>query len=239
MKKNKIIALLALFMFFCGCLGGGPPKSSSTTITLEANSEPYLKINSQKIIMNQFSVDEAYLNKPGFIVLIAGYGGNDSVVVGVSPIFEDAARNINIAVLNYSGQSPIHAVACYDNGDGVFNYSADVQTDVVVVFNVTEGTTSTTTISTTSSTTLYEPKLEHIVINDFEFKPDNLVIHKGDSVKWINQDSAEHRIIASNVFDSGTIREDENFVYTFTMEGVYHYKCDFYPVMTGLIIVEG
>ncbi|MEA1924539.1 MAG: cupredoxin domain-containing protein [Candidatus Altiarchaeota archaeon] len=237
MDKYAIIPL-TIILFLGGCLHNN--QEDTTTSTIKADEKkPSISIKSQKMIMEHFKVNEAYLNKPGFIVLYAYYGGNDSVIIGVSPIFQDNARDINIRVLNYSGQSPLHAVAYYDNGDSSFNPLSDYRTDYAEEFTVTEGTTSTTTTTTTSTTTTHQPTLEHIVIKDFEFKPDNLIIHKGDTVKWINRDSAEHRIIASNVFNSGMLQKDENFAHTFKMGGVYSYRCSIHPVMKGTIIVEG
>ncbi|OYT52666.1 MAG: hypothetical protein B6U72_07600 [Candidatus Altiarchaeales archaeon ex4484_2] len=237
MNKYTIIPLTIL-LFLGGCLHNGQEETTTSTIKLN-DDKPSISIKSQKRIMGQFKVDEAYLPNPGFIVLYAHYGRNNSLIIGVSPVFEDRARDINIQALNYSGQSPLHAVAYYDNGDGSFNPRSDSRTDYAEKFTVTDGTTSTTTQTTSTTTTTHQPTLEHIVIKDFEFKPDNMIIHKGDTVKWINRDSTEHRIVASNVFDSGILKEDENFAHTFKMGGVYSYTCRIHPVMKGSIIVEG
>gem|GEM_PF-3055059 len=225
-------------LFLGGCLQGSQEEASTST-TKAYVKEPSISVKPQKIIMGHFKMDEAYLDKPGFIILYAYYGRNDSEIIGVSPIFQDNARDINIKVLNYSGQSPIHAVAYYDDGDSSFNPLFDYETGYAKEFIVTEGTTSTTTTTTSSTTTTHQPELKHIVIKGFEFNPDNLVIHKGDSVKWINKDSTEHQIVASNVFNSGIIQEDKNFVHTFEMGGVYSYRCKIHPEMKGSIIVEG
>ncbi len=237
MNKYAIIPL-TIMLLLDGCLYSSQEETTTSTVKT-GERKPSISIKSQKMIMEQFRVEEAYLDKPGFIVLYADYGRNNSVIVGVSPIFEDRARDINIEVLNYSGESPLHAVIYYDNGDSLFNTLSDSRTDYVKEFIVTEGTTSTTTTTTSTTTTTYQPKLEHIVIKDFEFKPDNLIIHRGDAVKWINRDSTKHRVVASKVFDSGVLKEDESFAHTFTMGGVYSYKCSIHPVMTGRIIVEG
>lgn len=88
----------------------------------------------------------------------------------------------------------------------------------------------------TGDTTSMENK---VLIKDFEFKPEKLQISVGDTVTWVNMDSAPHTATSNDEgFDSGSLSEDESFSFTFEEAGNYDYICTFHPNMKGEIIVE-
>jgi plastocyanin len=65
-----------------------------------------------------------------------------------------------------------------------------------------------------------------------------LGVKVGDTVTWINKDSYDHTVKASNgEFDSGTIAKGAEFSFTFTKEGKYEYSCAIHTFMTGTINV--
>ncbi|AKB85188.1 cupredoxin family copper-binding protein [Methanococcoides methylutens] len=82
--------------------------------------------------------------------------------------------------------------------------------------------------------------MEHgVLIEDFKFKPATLQISIGDTVTWINMDSAPHTATSNEEgFDSGGLSKDESFSFTFEEAGNYDYICTFHPYMEGEIIVE-
>ena len=78
-----------------------------------------------------------------------------------------------------------------------------------------------------------------ILIEDFKFKPETVQISVGDTVTWVNMDSAPHTATSNNEgFDSGGLSEGESFSFTFEEAGNYDYICTFHPNMKGEIIVE-
>lgn len=77
-----------------------------------------------------------------------------------------------------------------------------------------------------------------IIIKDNAFDPILLGIKVGDTITWINKDSYDHTVKASNgEFDSGTIAKGAEFSFTFTKEGKYEYFCTIHTFMTGTINV--
>lgn len=78
-----------------------------------------------------------------------------------------------------------------------------------------------------------------VLIEDFKFKPETLQISVGDTVTWVNMDTAPHTATSNDEgFDSGSLSEGESFSFTFEEAGNYDYICTFHPNMKGEIIVE-
>ncbi|HLA47926.1 MAG: hypothetical protein A3I04_01950 [Nitrospinae bacterium RIFCSPLOWO2_02_FULL_39_110] len=75
------------------------------------------------------------------------------------------------------------------------------------------------------------------------FKPDNTIIKKGETVKWVNNDSVEHKFaavaaISEGSFDSKTVEPENSFEFKFENPGEYFYICFIHQSMIGKIIVE-
>ena len=84
-----------------------------------------------------------------------------------------------------------------------------------------------------------EGQTHTVKIQGFNFIPSSLTIQAGDSVVWINEDSAPHTASADNgEFDTDRLAEGESGSYTFTNTGDYSYICSIHPSMKGLIIVQ-
>ncbi len=82
-------------------------------------------------------------------------------------------------------------------------------------------------------------KDHEVLIEDFEFKPATLQISVGDTVTWINMDSAPHTATSNDEgFDSGSLSKGESFSFTFEEEEIFDYICTFHPYMEGEITVE-
>ena len=75
------------------------------------------------------------------------------------------------------------------------------------------------------------------------FAPANIIIKKGETVRWINLDRIAH-IVGSlySLGESGLLSErfgpGESWEYTFTKAGEYYYICHIHNIMRGKITVE-
>ncbi|MEW6604915.1 MAG: cupredoxin family copper-binding protein [Thermoproteota archaeon] len=79
-----------------------------------------------------------------------------------------------------------------------------------------------------------------IVENDgsSSYNPNPIEIRTGDTITWVNDDSAIHTATASDgTFDSDILRRGETFSFTFDNEGEYPYYCDVHPNMVGTVVV--
>jgi plastocyanin len=77
------------------------------------------------------------------------------------------------------------------------------------------------------------------------FSPASLTINVGDTVEWMNVDTAAHTVTSgspadgpSGVFDSSLIMGNASFENTFDEEGNYDYFCMVHPWMVGNIQVN-
>ena len=83
-----------------------------------------------------------------------------------------------------------------------------------------------------------------IAILNYEFSQETLTIKSGTTITWINLDVVPHTVYSgthenpADFFESGSLRQNESFSYTFNEPGVYVYHCDPHPYMEGVIIVE-
>lgn len=80
-----------------------------------------------------------------------------------------------------------------------------------------------------------------VEIENFEFKPSEVTISVGDTVKWTNLDSAIHnarQTIDNPELYSPNLGQGESFSHTFNEEGTYDYICTIHPYMDGTVIVE-
>ena len=77
-----------------------------------------------------------------------------------------------------------------------------------------------------------------IAIKGFAFDPVSITIKVGTTVRWTNQDSANHTITSdSGVWDSGSIAQSESYTRVFDTVGTFAYHCAVHPSMKGTIIV--
>jgi plastocyanin len=77
------------------------------------------------------------------------------------------------------------------------------------------------------------------------FSPASLTINAGDTVEWINVDTAAHTVTGgspadgpSGVFDSSLIMGGASYENTFDEAGSYDYFCMVHPWMVGIIQVN-
>lgn len=83
-------------------------------------------------------------------------------------------------------------------------------------------------------------------IKDFSFTPDVVMVKAGHSVRWVNEDVANHTVTAGapgnrsdeqEEFASGLLVKGDSFTHRFSSPGEYPYFCSVHDVMTGKVLV--
>jgi plastocyanin len=80
-----------------------------------------------------------------------------------------------------------------------------------------------------------------IGIDNFTFKPAEVVVSTGTKIIWTNQDDIPHAIADAAMqkrFKSSVLDTGETFSYVFSSSGTYHYFCSLHPHMRGTIVVN-
>lgn len=78
-----------------------------------------------------------------------------------------------------------------------------------------------------------------VLIEDTQFKPDEITIKKGQTVRWINKDNRDHIIMAKDQsFKSENMRPGDKFEFKFEAVGTFDYICVYRPRMLGQVKVE-
>ena len=85
------------------------------------------------------------------------------------------------------------------------------------------------------------------------FSPERLSVAVGSTVTWKNEDASEHTVTSGGVsqatggvttavdgkFESGSMKQNDTFAFTFTEAGTYSYFCKIHPAtMRGEITVR-
>lgn len=85
------------------------------------------------------------------------------------------------------------------------------------------------------------------------FKPERLSVAAGTAVTWKNEDASEHTVTSGTVsqggggvttavdnkFESGSLKQNASFSFTFSAPGTYAYFCKIHPAtMRGEITVK-
>ncbi|MBI5887615.1 MAG: cupredoxin domain-containing protein [Deltaproteobacteria bacterium] len=75
------------------------------------------------------------------------------------------------------------------------------------------------------------------------FQPDNIIIKKGETVRWENKDTLAHVLISMPVIGTGGIKATriepgQSFEFKFTAAGEYFYICYIHKGMIGKVTVE-
>ena len=81
-------------------------------------------------------------------------------------------------------------------------------------------------------------------IEDICYIPSNIVVEKGKSVTWLNEDSSFHSVTSgfypepTGLFDSGHLDPYQSYTLSFDEFGTYDYFCTLHPWMKAQVIVE-
>lgn len=81
------------------------------------------------------------------------------------------------------------------------------------------------------------PSGNTIEIINGAFVPNEIKIHKGASITWINRDRIDHQIIGMD-FQSGILKPGGMFTQKFNEVGTYVYNCNIHQNEYGKIIVS-
>jgi plastocyanin len=72
------------------------------------------------------------------------------------------------------------------------------------------------------------------------FTPATVTIGTGDTVRWTNNDTKNHQVIANNgTFASAVIAPGRAYRHTFTAAGTFRYHDALHPRLTGKVVVTG
>jgi hypothetical protein len=67
-----------------------------------------------------------------------------------------------------------------------------------------------------------------------------VTLDKGDSVKWVNRDNANHQIVADDgTFASAILRQGRSFTHKFDATGTFRYRDVLGQVKRGTVVVRG
>ncbi len=81
-----------------------------------------------------------------------------------------------------------------------------------------------------------------VTIRGFQYQPPEIVLQRGGTVTFTNQDSTPHTVTprAGSQFEaSGRLRRGESRSITFDVVGSQEYFCDIHPSMGGRVMVVG
>jgi plastocyanin len=82
------------------------------------------------------------------------------------------------------------------------------------------------------------PRVFTISISDMKFDPGKVIVHKGDTVKWINHDIVAHCVteLPDKVWTSSEIPAEGSWKMAVTQSS--NYFCSIHPVMKGKIVMK-
>ena len=81
-------------------------------------------------------------------------------------------------------------------------------------------------------------------IEDICYLPSKIIVEKGGSVTWLNEDSAFHTVTSgfygepTELFDSGYLDPYQYYTLSFDEIGTFDYLCELHPWMFAHVIVE-
>lgn len=81
------------------------------------------------------------------------------------------------------------------------------------------------------------PDKNTVLIQNYQFRPAEITIEKGETITWINQDSAGHTATGES-FDSGLLSKGQSFQHAFHETGEIEYICTPHPYMKEKIIIQ-
>lgn len=100
---------------------------------------------------------------------------------------------------------------------------------------------STTMGSTTGEQAAEGPPVMVVEMSGLAFDPARVTVSPGTTVRWENEDDAEHNVISEG--DDGPLQSDAfrnggSYEYTFEETGEFAYFCTIHPFMKGAVVVR-
>jgi plastocyanin len=79
-----------------------------------------------------------------------------------------------------------------------------------------------------------------VTMQDIQFAPKTLTVKVGQTVRWRNQDSVDHNVVATSgaSFRSQAFGQGGTYAYTPTRSGTIKYVCTLHPGMSGTLVVQ-
>ena len=78
-----------------------------------------------------------------------------------------------------------------------------------------------------------------VTMENVQFNPGELTVHRGDRIVWLNKDFFPHTVTANDhTFDSGSIDANGSWALDVDKVGDHSYGCNFHPTMKGAIHVR-
>lgn len=78
-----------------------------------------------------------------------------------------------------------------------------------------------------------------VTIENMQFNPPELTVHRGDRVVWVNKDLFPHTATSVHkAFNSGSIAANASWSYLAARKGDYAYGCTFHPTMKARLTVQ-
>lgn len=89
-----------------------------------------------------------------------------------------------------------------------------------------------------SELTIHIPQGSFHPATNRSFNPDEIIINKGQTITWINEEKTPHTITSKGklLFDS-LLKQNEDFTYQFDKIGTFKFGCTLHPWMHGMINV--
>ena len=81
-------------------------------------------------------------------------------------------------------------------------------------------------------------RTHRVVIHGLKYEPETLVVRRGDTVVWVNEDPMPHTVTAAGGFDSRTIEAGKSWRFLARRAGSYRYVCTLHSNMGGSLQVE-
>src|SRR5215216_7536401 len=79
-----------------------------------------------------------------------------------------------------------------------------------------------------------------VAIKPSGFVPTTRTITTGDSIRWRNDDTVNHQVVADNGhFASPVMRPGQSYTREFNVSGTYRYRDALEPIERGTIFVRG
>ncbi|WP_409465679.1 cupredoxin family copper-binding protein [Amycolatopsis sp. GA6-003] len=80
-----------------------------------------------------------------------------------------------------------------------------------------------------------------VMMQDYAYAPASLTVRVGDTVTWIQHDTAPHDVVTTSApvaFRSPQLSQGQSWNYTFRTPGTYSYYCSVHPDMRAQVIVQ-
>ncbi|MDE2049543.1 MAG: cupredoxin family copper-binding protein [Gammaproteobacteria bacterium] len=82
-------------------------------------------------------------------------------------------------------------------------------------------------------------KVHTVIIDSLRYRPQVIVVRRGQRIRWINEDPFAHTVTAiGGSFDSHSIPPGGSWTYAPAKAGEYDYRCTFHPTMKGKLRVR-